>query len=93
MRIAGYIEHPLLKITVFRMDGRTSVKFETEHYEQTFKLGSDERFDTLEKVQKLVDTPLIDRVLDTFRQMHGAKIEASARTFPLGAENVFEEII
>jgi len=52
MRIIGHIEHPSLKISVFRYEGRTSVKFETALYEQTFKLGDDERFATLEGVQK-----------------------------------------
>ena len=59
MRIIGNIEHPSLKISVFKNDGRTSVKFETSLYEQTFKLGDDERFSTLEGVQKLVDAPML----------------------------------
>ena len=43
MRIIGQIEHPDLKITVFKSDNRISVKFENEGYEQIFKLGADER--------------------------------------------------
>ena len=34
MRILGYLEHPTLKITVFKMDNRISVKFENSLYEQ-----------------------------------------------------------
>ena len=37
MRILGYIDHPVVKITVFKMDNKFSVKFESIHYEQTFK--------------------------------------------------------
>ena len=93
MRIVGYLEHPSLKITVFKNDGRSSVKFETSLYEQTFKLGDDERFSTLEGVQGLVDGPMTAQILEGFQQMHRTRLEAMARTFPGNAEVVFEEII
>ena len=93
MRIIGYIEHPSLKISVFKNDGRTSVKFETAHYEQTFKLGDDERLSTLEAIQKIVDGPMIERILIGFRQMHHTRLEAMGRTFPAPVEHLFEEII
>lgn len=93
MRIIGQIEHPQLKITVFRMDGRSSVKFENAHYEQTFKLGDDERFATLEGVQRWVDKPLADAVLEGFQQMHRIRFDALSRQFPLPEGESFEEII
>ncbi|MFN0212715.1 MAG: hypothetical protein ACKVT2_00550 [Saprospiraceae bacterium] len=93
MRIIGYIEHPILKITIFKNDGRSSVKFENSSYEQTFKLGEDERFVTLEGVQKLVDGPMVEKVLEGFRQMHGTRLEAMARAYPVNSGLEFEEII
>ncbi|MFN0034757.1 MAG: hypothetical protein ACKVUS_06815 [Saprospiraceae bacterium] len=93
MKIVGYIEHPSLKITVFRTGSRTSVKFETSLYEQIFKLGDDERFATLEGVQKLVDSRMIDGVLGGFQQMHRLSLETVARAFPTSANEVFEQII
>ncbi|MBC7774128.1 MAG: hypothetical protein H7246_01715 [Phycisphaerae bacterium] len=93
MRIIGYIEHPSLKISVFKNDGRTSVKFETSRYEQTFKLGEDERFATVEGVQKLVDGPMIEKVLEGFRQMHSTSLEAIVRAFPTPEVALFEDII
>ncbi|MBK6995341.1 MAG: hypothetical protein IPH31_10575 [Lewinellaceae bacterium] len=93
MRIIGNIEHPSLKISVFKNDGRTSVKFETLLYEQTFKLGDDERFSTLEGVQKLVDGPMLEKIMEGFRQMHSTRLEVMARLFPAPMEAVFEEII
>ena len=93
MRVIGHIEHPSLKITVFKNDGRSSVKFETSLYEQTFKLGDDERFATLEGVQIMVDSVMIQQVLEGFRQMHGTRLDAMARTFPIQAGSPFEEII
>ena len=93
MRIVGYIEHPTLKITVFKNDGRSSVKFETALYEQTFKLGDDERFSSLEGVQALVDNQMLNRVLEGFRQMHAARLESIARNFLPETSVSFEEII
>ena len=93
MRIIGNIEHPLLKITVFKMDNRVSVKFENTLYEQTFKLGDDERVATLEAIQQLVDAPFIEQVQTTFRQMHQTKLSGFARTLPVAAKADFEQII
>jgi len=93
MRIIGHIEDPSLKITVFRMDNRTSIKFETTQYEQTLKLGDDERFATLEGVRQLVDKALIEKILEGFRGMHRARLEALARVFPSPSTEEFEEII
>lgn len=93
MRIIGHIEHPHLKITVFRMDNRLSVKFENAMYEQTFKFGLDERLETFEDVQKLVDATFAEQVLTNFQQMHQARMAAFARAFPLENQPVFEEII
>lgn len=93
MRIIGHIEHPHLKITVFKMDNRVSVKFENTQYEQTFKLGDDDRFSSMEAIQKWADAAFLEQVLDHFRQMHLAKISAVARAFPPEGDTVFEEII
>ena len=93
MRIIGTIEHPILKISVFKADNRISVKFENALYEQTFKLGEDERFASLELVKKLVDDVLVEDVLAGFRQMHATRMSAMRRVFPVVEEEVFEAII
>ena len=93
MRIIGNIEHPHLKITVFKMDNRISIKFENALYEQTFKLGQDERLDSIASIQNLVDSAFTDQVLVTFQQMHRARMAAFGRAFPAESPPVFEEII
>jgi hypothetical protein len=93
MRVIGYIEHPQLKITVFKMDNRLSVKFENASYEQTFKLGMDERVASLEAAQRLVDAAFIEQVLSSFQQMHQTRMAAFGRAFPAENQPVFEEII
>lgn len=93
MRVIGYIEHPTLKISIFKMDQRISVKFENARYEQTYKLGEDERFATVEAVQKLVDGAMLEAVMRQFEQMHQAYIAALSRSFAEQNEPLFEEII
>lgn len=93
MRVIGNIEHPHLKITVFKMDNRISVKFENALYEQTFKLGQNEHTDSLEAVKKLVDTAFAEQVSAIFQQMHQARMAAFSRVFPIENQALFEEII
>ena len=93
MRIIGEIEHPTLKITVFKMGERVSVKFENEGYEQTFKLGQDEHLASLSGVQQWVDATLLEEVQVTFQQMHRARLAARTRAFPPAEAVVFEDII
>lgn len=93
MRVIGYIEHPTFKISVFKNDGRTSVKFETERYEQTLKLGDDERLQTVEAVEKLLDPAFLEKISEGFRGLHTARLEAMRRTFPVATAEMFEEII
>lgn len=93
MRIIGYIEHPSLKITVFKMDNKLSVKFETGLYEQTYKFRMDHHLDGLAAIQKMVDAEMIADVLNTFTQMHRLKNQAMERFLPLEEDDEFEEII
>ena len=93
MRIIGSIPHPTLKISVFKSDNRISVKFENTRYEQTFKLGQDEQFKSLENLEKWADATLLDQVQAHFKLMHQAALEAHARAFPMSQTAEFEEII
>ena len=93
MRIIGQIDHPTLKITVFKMNERVSVKFENEGYEQTFKLGQDDRLAQLEGVAHWVDATLLEQVQLVFQQLHRNRLEALDRAFPPVQAMVFEEII
>ncbi|MCC6281801.1 MAG: hypothetical protein IT262_14430 [Saprospiraceae bacterium] len=93
MRIIGEIQHPTLKITIFKMGERTSVKFENERYEQTYKLGADERFSKAETIEQWMDALFLENVQRTFQQMHQAQMSAMSRFFPSESENLFEEII
>lgn len=92
MRIIGHIDHPSLKITVFKMDNKLSVKFETGLYEQTFKFRESDELNDFSAMQKLVDERMLEEVLENFAMMHRSKNEALGRFLPKEMEG-FEEII
>ena len=93
MRILGYIEHPVMKITVFKTDDRLSIKFENEAYEQTFKLGANDLVHNLETAQQLVDSEFVDRVGLQMQQMHQNRLGGFQRNFSRPQEDNFEKII
>lgn len=71
MRIIGTIPHPLMKISVFVMNMKYSVKFEMGMMEQTYKIRESEDIKGLDDISRLVDDHLIDDALTLFTQMHG----------------------
>jgi hypothetical protein len=92
MRIIGNIDHPTLKITVFKMDNKLSVKFEAGLFEQTYKFRESSEMADFEAMQRLVDEQLVQEVLENFGRMGQSKNGAIGRYLPKEAEE-FEEII
>ncbi len=92
MRIIGSIDHPVMKITVFQMDNKLSVKFETGLYEQTYKFRSSDTINTLEDMQQLVDEAFINNVLAQMTTLHQIKSQALSRFLPED-DDEFDEII
>ncbi|MFK7936015.1 MAG: hypothetical protein AB8G22_21050 [Saprospiraceae bacterium] len=93
MRIIGYIEHPHLKVTVFKMDNKLSVKFESGLYEQTYKFRMTEQLETLEDVKKLVDMPFLLAVEEELQRMHRVRNAALSRKIKTSETNEFPTII
>jgi len=93
MRIIGYIEHPILKITVFKDNGKLSAKFESGLFEQTYKFREMDELRTLEDVQKLVDPVFQEEVLQQFQVLNKIKNRGLDRFLPPLDEEGFEEII
>lgn len=93
MRIIGHIEHPTLKITVFKMDNRLSVKFESALYEQTYKFRTAIGLENFEDIQNIVDESFIAQVETALLTMHQQKIAALARNMEKQKKDEFEEII
>lgn len=80
MRIIGTIPHPYVKISVFAMNMRYSVKFEMGQMEQTFKIRESESITGLEDISKLIDDTLIDECMEHFTAMHKSMEGAFQRT-------------
>lgn len=93
MRIIGNIEHPILKITVFKMENRISVKFESGLYEQTYKFRSGEGIESFEDVEKVVDATFKAQVLQHLNLMHEIKNQAISRNIVQEDEEEFDTII
>ena len=93
MRIIGYIEHPVMKITVFKDNGKLSAKFETGLFEQTYKFREMDAMRNLVDVQGLVDTEFQARVMDNFQTMNQIRNQSLDRFLPKLEEEDFEEII
>ena len=94
MRIIGYIEHPVLKISVFKMEHKFSVKFESGFAEQIYKFRQDEHLQHLKDIQHLIDDAFIKRVASILEIMHQERADLLERKFSQIIENEsFEEII
>lgn len=70
MRIIGYIPHPVMKITVFTMNMKYSVKLEMGQMEQTYKINESDDIKGLEDISRLFDDSLLDECLQLFDNMH-----------------------
>ena len=92
MRIIGDIPHPNFKISVFKMDNRLSVKFESGLNEQTFKFRTNDGLQNFEDMKRLVDEDLLAEVSANFERMEQAKNAVMQRFYPQ-MKYEFEEII
>jgi len=92
MRVAGYIEHPSYKITIFQMENRYVLKFETPLFEQSYKLTFESGIRTIPDVEKLVDAGFLVHVDQVFLNMGRNILQSKATHFPV-KEDEFDEII
>ncbi|WP_367389344.1 hypothetical protein [Lewinella sp. LCG006] len=93
MRILGYLDHPILKITVFKTDTRLSIKFENSNFEQTYKFRPTEQTNSLKELQKLVDETFVNQVMTLFQQMEQNFEVSFQRNFPEAEDDDFPAII
>ncbi len=69
MRILGYLDHPVFKVTVFKTDTRLSIKFENGDFEQTFKFRPIEQCNSLKEIGQLLDDDFLEQVNQRFTKM------------------------
>lgn len=82
MRILGTIPHPMMRITVFVMNMKYSVKFELGSMEQTFKIRESDAISSAEDISALLDDQFIDECLEHFTAMHKSMESAFHRLPP-----------
>ena len=94
MRIIRYIDHPQCKITIFKMDNKFALKFESGLYEQTYKFRIGNTVETVEDIRHFVDPEFVSSVLDQFAEMHRSAREGMGRlTEDMEKPEEFEVII
>ena len=79
MRIVGYIEHPVLKITVMQMNNRFVLKLEVNMLEQTFKFHEDDNLRTMADIEKIVDETFLQECIKRFAEMNKSRGEMYQR--------------
>ena len=92
MRIVGEIPHLVMKITVFKNDGKFSIKFESGLLEQIYKFRDDERLQSFEDIQKVVNEDFIEKAADLLRGMYEAR-QAALQRFSAEEEAEFDVIL
>ncbi|MEZ4983119.1 MAG: hypothetical protein R2769_16340 [Saprospiraceae bacterium] len=70
MRLVGEIEHPVMKISIFKMGERFSVKFEHKGVEVTYKFSDEEGASDLGRLKKeMMDEDFIKKVGKQIHEM------------------------
>ena len=70
MRIAGYIDHNRIKITVFQHDGKFIVQFEDGLATMSYGFRESEDLNEWTEVRNLIDESFIDKVESQLEEMH-----------------------
>lgn len=92
MRIIGEFDITGIKATVFRMNERTSVKFEYNLLEQTYKFRDGSGVDSTEDVRNFCSEDFMTNVVNVFESMAAARYHALLAMQSTDGE-AFDEII
>jgi hypothetical protein len=92
MRIIGEFDSENVKVTVFSMNGRISVKFERDLMEQTYKFRDGSPIRTLVDVQQYCSLETMTSINHIFGQMHEVR-GAALQSMISAADNSFEFIL
>ena len=92
MRIAGHIDHPVMKITLFKLNNRYAAKFESGLYELVYQFREGSGVENVETLKALIDQEFQQSVFQQLQQMHQLKMQKLSERFS-GPDESFEEII
>lgn len=92
MRIAGYITHPILKITIFQMENKFAVKFEDTTLEQTYKFRQGNGIDNVADIRQLINEGYIKEVQKLLSSMRTLQLN-KLQELQHNDDDEFEDII
>lgn len=92
MRIIGEFDISGIKTTVFRMNERTSVKFEFNLLEQIYKFRDGSGIETTEDVRRFCSAEFVNKILEIFSSMDEARYQTLLSLQETEGEK-FDEII
>lgn len=93
MRIIGEFDIAQIKVTVFAMNERISVKYEYNLMEQTYKFRDGSGIRTVDDVKKYSDTDTIKNIMALFDQMSAIRMNGIRQVNQLLDEEEFAEIL
>lgn len=93
MRIIGEYDLSGIKITVFKMNERVSVKFEKNLCEQIYKFRDGSGIQNFDDVKKFVDDIYISEIGVIFEKMEMKKYQRILKFNEMATEEYFDEII
>lgn len=93
MRIISEIEHPRLKISIFKSDNKFSVKFENGLLEQIYKFRIGYPTETVEDIEKIIDADFTEKVEQILETMQVTRLNAFLHHFKEVQGDEFPRII
>ena len=93
MRIAGHIDHPKMKVTIFQMENKFAVKFEDGLLEQTYKFRAGGDIQSVQSIKQLVDATFLKMVSQQMTSMQQARQLALENLASLSEDDEFEDIL
>lgn len=92
MRILGYIDDPILKITVFKDNGKILVQAQDGDSQLTYRFRDGGVVDDLPSVQKLFNSDALEMVRDQINQLKAQRLAIIKQAIQR-AEDQFDDII
>ncbi len=92
MRIIGEFDHDAIKVTVFKMNEKISVKYEYNLMEQTYKFRDGSGIDTLEDVKRFSNDTVVAHIKSIFIDMEKAKLSGLKDSLSIDPMYSFEII-
>ena len=86
MRIIGEFDIDQIKVTIFKMNEKLSVKFEYNLLEQTYKFRDGSGINSIDDVKMFCDSGAIARIKNIFEEMAGTRSSSVISIHPTSRE-------